>query len=159
MIYIESYLHLNVFIFNARPRDRSLPLKFAHARAAAPFRMAVFPSRSGTRSREFANVSDGRYGKKRPTKRREKEGKRDALALMLGAPRKIGAWQILPTPGSTWWSLRFNFSGLAASLSFIRPPPPPLRFVSFLFSSSHPSALRLPRALSLHLRRQPHRRV
>lgn len=35
VIYIESYLHLNVFIFNARPRDRSLLLKFARARARA----------------------------------------------------------------------------------------------------------------------------
>lgn len=29
LIYIESYLHLNVFIFNARPRYRSLSPKFA----------------------------------------------------------------------------------------------------------------------------------
>ena len=97
-----------------------------HDRAIVPSRRSsrsssvsdgVFPSRSGARSRGFTDART----EKRPMKCEKRREKRCSRSTDLRV------WRISPTPARRW-SLRFNFSGLAASLSFPWP-------FSLLFSS------------------------
>lgn len=71
VIYIESYLHLNVFIFNARPRNRSLAPKSSRSDLVSAARIRV-PSRS-----RALNAAEDRGVERGGKKGREK---RDAHA-------------------------------------------------------------------------------